>query len=198
MLLLFLIAISIFSGVLLYHKQQDKPWSTALKETIDSIAKFFESDDQPQVEYPAYIGFDEFGIIKPQRLEKMFKKVLDDFQDSLYVDRTETQNVVLYVFKVSNFKPVISDCSEKVDYIRKRAYACFSNEIQQLFPEVNFPEDIIRIRLNDERLEIGIAINTEGIKENSHFNEALHKRLKQNSICGLFQNNAADDVKKNL
>lgn len=130
--------------------------------------------------------------------KKMFKKVLDDFQDSLYVDRTETQNVVLYVFKVSNFKPVISDCSEKVDYIRKRAYACFSNEIQQLFPEVNFPEDIIRIRLNDERLEIGIAINTEGIKENSHFNEALHKRLKQNSICGLFQNNAADDVKKNL
>lgn len=41
MLLLFLIAISIFSGVLLYHKQQDKPWSTALKETIDSIAQVF-------------------------------------------------------------------------------------------------------------------------------------------------------------
>lgn len=196
MICLILIFIAGFSGVL-YHKQQDKPWSTALKETIDSIAKFFESDDQPQVEYPAYIGFDEFGNIQPQRLEKLFEEILKDFQDSFFIDYTVVKNVVSYVFWVSNFKPVISDYSEKVDYIRKRAYACFSNEIQQLFPEANFPEDIIRIRLNDERLEIGIAINAEGIKENSHFNEALHKRLKQNSICGLFQNNAADDVKKN-
>lgn len=196
MICLILIFIAGFSGVL-YHKEQDKSWATALKETIDSIAKFFESDDQPQVEYPAYIGFDEFGNIQPQRLEKMFEEVLKDFQDSFFADYTITQNVVLYVFWVSNFKPVISDCSEKVNYIRKRAYRCFSNEIHQLFPDANFPEDIIRIRLNDERLEIGIAINVEGIKENSHFNEALHKRLKQNSICDLFQSNTADDVKKN-
>ena len=77
MICLILIFIAGFSSVL-YHKEQDKSWATALKETIDSIAKFFESDDQPQVEYPAYIGFDEFGNIQPQRLEKMFEEGTTD------------------------------------------------------------------------------------------------------------------------
>lgn len=166
----------------LYFKKEDMSWFKAFKTSLEKAVDWFITPKQSTVEYPVYIGIDEWGYIHADVIENEFYPVLKNFVSYYFQNYIERQNRLEYYFFARGFKLDIVDDWEKIKYLRDIAEQVVHQYIHKNYPSFGaIPNNLVALNLVNDTLFISVAKNTTGIKENKRYMDALRKKLKQNS-----------------
>lgn len=179
---LFFMVLVIWSMGALYFKKEDMSWFKAFKTSLEKAVDWFITPKQSTVEYPVYIGIDDWGYPLADVIEKEFFPVLKNFVSSYFKKYIECRNRLEYYFFVDGFKLDIVDDWEKIKYLRGIAEQFVHQYIHKNYPSFGaIPNNLVALNFSDDTLFISIAKNTAGIVENEKYMDALRKKLKQNS-----------------
>lgn len=182
--LIFVIMLFAWSMGALYFKKEDMSWLKAYKTALEKAVNWFGTPNQPTaIEYPVYIGIDQFGSIYANVIDNEFFPVLRNFVSSYFQDYMEYPNHLEYYFFASNFKLDITDDWEKIMYLRDIAEKVVHQYIQKNYPSFGaIPNNLVALNLISDTFFVSIAKNTAGIAENKMYMDNLRKKMKQNAL----------------
>lgn len=187
-LTLTVIAVTIWSVVALYWKQENTSWLTAYKTALEKIVDFFKDDNSAseeveEITFPVYIGIDEFGYVHADVIEQVFHPVLKNFVASYFENFVECYNRFEYHFYAYGLKLNFTDEWTKISYLRDIAEQVVHQYIHKNYPFCGrLPNNLVALNLQGNQLLISVEKNNTGMQENINYMDMLRKKLKQISL----------------